>query len=122
MAVFGSTAFRFYAFDDKTASAILFEAFDKWLRRLAIAAALLALISALVLLLCQSALMAGSPAAALDPVTVSAGLFETRFGQVWSWHLVIALILVLACRRGFPAIRRRWGCSAARLAWSRGSD
>ena len=121
MAVFGSTAFRFYAFDDKTASAILFEAFDKWLRRLAIAAALLALISALVLLLCQSALMAGSPAAALDPVTVSAGLFETRFGQVWSWHLVIALILVLACL-GAP----RWRHSAilvlsllllASLAW-----
>jgi len=57
---------------------------------------LVALISALALLLCQAAAMAGSPAAA-DVATVSAVLLETRFGRVWRWHLLLAAILVLAC-------------------------
>jgi len=104
MVVFGSTAFRFYALDDNAASTGLFKAFDEWLRRLALAAAVLVLISALVLLLSQSALMTGSAAATFDPATIGAVLLETRFGQIWSWHLVIALILVLAC---FGAARWR---------------
>jgi putative copper resistance protein D len=41
--------------------------------------------------------MAGSPAAATDPVTVTAVLFETRFGRVWLCHLLLAIFLVLAC-------------------------
>src|SRR5215471_9679412 len=97
MAVFGGTAFRFYALEDKAAALGLIDAFDGWLRRVVLVAAILALVSALVLLLFQSAMMAGSPAAAFDPATVGAVLFETRFGRIWSWHLLIALIVVLAC-------------------------
>ena len=97
MAVFGGTAFRFYALEDKAAALGLIDAFDGWLRRVVLVAAILALVSALVLLLFQSAMMAGSPAAAFDPATVGAVLFETRFGRIWSWHLLIALILVLTC-------------------------
>ena len=96
MVVFGGTALRFYALDNNAASTGLVEAFDQSLRRLVLAAAALVLISALALLLSQSALMAGSPAAGFDPATIGAVLLETRFGQIWSWHLVIALILVLA--------------------------
>jgi copper resistance protein D len=96
MVVFGGSAFRFYAFDAEAASGDFLEAFEEWLRRLTLAAAVLVLLSALVLLLCQSALMAGSPAAGFDPATIGAVLLETRFGQIWSWHLLVALILVLA--------------------------
>jgi putative copper resistance protein D len=48
-------------------------------------------------LLCQAAAMAGSPAAAIDPETLTAVLFETRFGRVWLWHLILAILLVFAC-------------------------
>jgi copper resistance protein D len=97
MVVFGSSVFRFYALGGEAASAGRLAAFDVWSRGVALVAAILALVSALGLLLCQSGAMAGAPAAALDPATVSAVLFETRFGRVWSWHLLIALVLVLAC-------------------------
>jgi copper resistance protein D len=121
MALFGGTAFRFYALGDTAASAGLLVAFDKWLRRLALAAAILALISALTLLLCQSAIMAGSPAATLDPTTVSAVLFETHFGRVWAGYLLLALILVFAClgtpRRRPTAILALSLLLLASLAW-----
>jgi putative copper resistance protein D len=71
----------------------------------ALVSAIVALVSALALLLCQSAAMADAPAAALDPATVGAVLFETRFGRVWSWHLLIAVVLVCACF-GRPATRQ----------------
>jgi putative copper resistance protein D len=62
-----------------------------------LATAIVALVSALALLLCQAAAMASSPAAAIDPVTVTAVLFETRFGRVWLWHLLLAILLVSVC-------------------------
>jgi putative copper resistance protein D len=99
MLIFGTAAFRVYAFagsDTRTASSILAE-FDAWFGHVALAAALVALISAMALVLCQAAAMAGSPAAAVDYAAVSAVLLETRFGRVWCWHLLLAAILVLAC-------------------------
>jgi putative copper export protein len=96
MVVFGSTAFRFYALRGE-AAAVGFAAFDDGLQRVTLAAAILALVSALSLLLCQSAIMASAPAAAFDPATVGAVLFETRFGRVWFCHLLFAAILVAAC-------------------------
>jgi putative copper resistance protein D len=99
MLIFGTAAFRVYALagsDSRTASSIL-AGFDAWFRHVAPAAALVALISAIALVLCQAAAMAGSPAAALDVAAVSAVLFETRFGRVWCWHLLLAAILVLVC-------------------------
>jgi copper resistance protein D len=99
MLIFGTAAFRVYALagsDTRTASSILAE-FDAWFGHVALAAALVALISAMALVLCQTAAMAGSPAAAVDYAAVSAVLLETRFGRVWCWHLLLAAILVLAC-------------------------
>lgn len=104
--LFGSSAFRFYALGGGAARTGSVTAFDRWLRRVTLVSAILALASALTLLLCQSAVMAGAPTAALDPATVSAVLFETRFGRVWSWHVLIAAILVAACFRQ-PARRQK---------------
>jgi putative copper resistance protein D len=53
--------------------------------------------------------MAGSAAAALDPNTISAVLFNTSFGRVWCSRLLFAFLLIGAClaplaRRRMPAI------------------
>src|ERR1700730_6444371 len=99
MLIFGTAAFRVYALagsDIRTASSIL-AGFDAWFGNVAFAAALVALISAMALVLCQTAAMAGSPAAAVDFAAVSAVLLETRFGRVWCGHLLLAALLVLAC-------------------------
>ncbi len=104
MLIFGTAAFRVYApadSDTRTPSSILTE-FDAWFGNVALAAALVALISAIALVLCQAAVMAGSPAAAIDFAAVSAVLLETRFGRVWCWHLLLAAILALACLGRHP--------------------
>jgi putative copper resistance protein D len=104
MLIFGTAAFRVYALadsDTRIASSIL-AGFDAWVGYVVLAAALVALISAMALVLCQAAAMAGSPAAALDFAAVSAVLLETRFGRVWCWHLLLAAILVSACLERQP--------------------
>ena len=98
--IFGAFAFRFYALpagDARAAMQRILVQFDAWLGRMTLATAIVALVSALALLLCQAAAMAGSPAAAIDPKTLTAVLFETRFGRVWVWHLLLAILLLLAC-------------------------
>jgi putative copper resistance protein D len=99
MVIFGASSFQFYALagGHATAAPSILAGFDAWLGRMTLATAIVALVSALALLLCQAAAMAGSPAAAIDPVTVTAVLFETRFGRVWLWHLLTAILIVLAC-------------------------
>jgi putative copper resistance protein D len=99
MLIFGTAAFRVYALagNDTHAAPIILAGFDACFGRVLLVASLVALISAIALLLCQAAAMAGSPAAAADVATVSAVLLETRFGRVWCWHLLLAAILVLAC-------------------------
>src|SRR6202011_1873746 len=104
MLIFGTAAFRVYApadSDTRTPSSILAE-FDAWFGNVALAAALVALTSAIALVLCQAAAMAGSPAAAVDYAAVTTVLLETRFGRVWCWHLLLAAILVLACLGRHP--------------------
>src|SRR6202011_6353646 len=104
MLIFGTAAFRVYALagsHSRAASSIL-AGFDAWVRHVVLVAALVALISAMALVLCQAAAMAGSPAAAVDFGVVGAMLLETRFGRVWCWHLLLATILVLACLGRHP--------------------
>ena len=52
--------------------------------------------------------MAGSLAASIAPATVTVVLFETHFGVVWCWHLLLAITVVLVClaqpRRRQPII------------------
>ena len=56
--------------------------------------ALAGLASGLCWLLLITASMAGSWPAALDPATVQLVLGKTFFGQVWSWHLSLNLLLL----------------------------
>jgi copper resistance protein D len=104
MLIFGTAAFRVYALpgSDTGAASNVLARFDAWFGQVMLAAALVALISAIALVFCQAAVMAGSPAAAADVATVSAVLLETRFGRVWCWHLLLAAILALACLNRQP--------------------
>ncbi len=102
--VFGCGAFRLYGLgvDSTTTSADALIAFDAWFWRVAIVGAIVALLSALSLLLATTANMAGSAAAVLDPDTIGKVLFGTSFGRVWCWHLVFAILLDrrLPCAEG----------------------
>src|ERR1700730_4130062 len=105
MLIFGTASFRIYALaggQTRSASSIL-AGVDAWVGHVLLASALVALISALALVLCQTVAMAGSPAAAIDPATVAAVILEPRFGRVWCWHLLLALILVLVCLSRHPS-------------------
>jgi copper resistance protein D len=124
MVIFGAVAFRFYAVPggDARAWPSVLAGFEAWLGRMTLATADVVLISALALLLCQAAAMAGSPAAATDPVTVTAVLFETRFGRLWCWHLLLGIFLVLAClgwpRRRQPVVLILSPLLLASLGWT----
>src|SRR5437764_12880930 len=92
MLIFGTAAFRTYALagsDDRLASTMLAR-FDARFGQVLLISAVIALISAIALLPCQAAEMAGSSAAAMDVTAVGAVLFDTRFGRVWRWHLLLA--------------------------------
>jgi putative copper resistance protein D len=104
MLIFGTAAFRIYALAGSDAGGVssILARFDAFFGPVMLAAALVALVSAIALVLCQAAAMAGSPAAAGDFATVNAVLFETRFGRVWCCHLLLAAMLVLACLHQRP--------------------
>jgi putative copper resistance protein D len=55
----------------------------------------IALISGVGWLLLITASMAGSPEAAFDPATLGLVLGKTFFGQVWRWHLLLNLLLMV---------------------------
>src|ERR1700730_14892886 len=104
MLIFGTASFRIYALagsDIRTASSIL-AGFDAWFGHVALASALVALISAMSLVLCRPAANRDTETASIDFAAVTAVLLETRFGRVWCWHLLLAAILVLACLGPHP--------------------
>jgi putative copper resistance protein D len=99
MLIFGTAAFRMYALAgsaDRAASNILAR-FDACFGQLLLIASVIALISAIALLQCQAAAMTGSSAAVTDLTAVGAVLFDTRFGRVWRWHLLLAAMLAVVC-------------------------
>jgi putative copper resistance protein D len=119
--IFGAVSFRYYAVAGNGGPANAIATFDAWVSQVALAAAVTALASALALLVCQTAMMAASSAAAIDPAALWAVLFDTRFGRVWSCHFLMALLLVLAClgrsRTLSPAILIPSLVLLASLAW-----
>src|SRR5215467_7103745 len=56
-------------------------------------------------MLATAANMAGSPAAALDPITIGKVLLGTGFGRVWCWHLLFAALTIGVCHA--PNLRWR---------------
>ncbi|HEY3620958.1 MAG TPA: CopD family protein [Roseiarcus sp.] len=63
-------------------------------RRLALIASLVALITAIAWLALESASMADDWNAAIDPEAIGAVLTDTAFGHVWAAHLTLAAALV----------------------------
>ena len=78
---------------------------DRQLLRITRALAWLGLGSGVAWLLLITASMAGSWQAALQPATVQLVLGKTFFGQVWVWHLLLNLLLVIALLKPWPALR-----------------
>ena len=81
-------------------------------RRLALVASLVALLTAVAWLQLEAASMADDWSAALDPALVGAVLGGTAFGRVWALHLVLAAALVAVILFG-P--RARWAAPARRV-------
>ncbi|WDU64314.1 copper homeostasis membrane protein CopD [Pseudomonas poae] len=80
-------------------------ALDRQLLRISRGLAWLGLFSGVAWLLLITASMAGSWDAALQPATVQLVLGKTFFGQVWAWHLVLNLLLVIVLIKPWPALR-----------------
>lgn len=78
---------------------------DRQLLRITRSLAWVALVSGVAWLLLITASMAGSWSAALQPATVQLVLGKTFFGQVWAWHLLLNLLLVIALIKPWPALR-----------------
>ena len=101
MLAFGSSAsLRLYAPAD------LRRALSPRVRRLAIAASLVALATAIIWLALETASMADDWAAAADPGAIAAVLTDTEFGQAWIAHLVLAAALAGAA---IFTPRDQWG-------------
>ena len=86
-------------------------------RRLALIMSVVALITAMLWLALESALMADEWSAAVDPEAIGAVLTDTAFGHAWAVHLALSVALVAVVAFG-P--RARWAAtslvSAALLA------
>lgn len=98
--MFGACAFRPWLLGKDTQPAL-----DRTLLRLTRGLAWTALISGVAWLLLITASMAGNWDAALQPGTVGLVLGKTFFGQVWVWHLLLNLLLVIALIKPWPALR-----------------
>ena len=101
MLAFGSSAFLWlYAPTD------LRRALAPKVRRLALAASLVALATAILWLALEAASMVDDPGAAFDPGAIAAVLTDTEFGHAWIAHLALAVAFVAAA---IFAPRDAWG-------------
>ncbi len=114
MFVFGASAFLWlYAPVDLT------RALAPKVRRLALAASLVALATAILWLALEAASMADDWSAAADPAVLAAVLTDTAFGPAWIAHLAFAAGLVAALfapRAGWGTIAILSGLTLASLA------
>ncbi|ONH50190.1 putative copper resistance protein D [Pseudomonas cedrina] len=77
---------------------------DRQLTRLTRGLAAVGLFTGVAWLLLITASMAGSWDAALQPTTVQLVLGKTFFGQVWVWHLLLNLLLVIVLVKPWQAL------------------
>lgn len=99
MTIFGAGAFRLFI--NRADAAPI----DGRLRRLLLADWLVALVSAIALVMANAGAMGGSWGDAIDLDTIGAVLTDTSFGHVWQWHLgliVLAGIAIAATPPGRP--------------------
>jgi putative copper resistance protein D len=89
MLIFGMSAYLWAYAPDRLRLAL-----SPVVRRLALIASLVALITAVAWLALESASMADDWSAATDPDAIGAVLTETAFGHAWALHLVLAAGLV----------------------------
>ncbi|MFP7632072.1 copper homeostasis membrane protein CopD [Pseudomonas veronii] len=80
-------------------------ALDRQVLRISRALAWLGLGSGVAWLLLITVSMAGSWDAALQPATVQLVLGKTFFGQVWLWHLLLNVLLLIALIKPWSALR-----------------
>ena len=107
MTIFGAAAFRLLTPGADAAP------IDGILRRLLAADWILALISALVLVMANAGSMGGSWGDAIDPGTIGAVITDTSFGHVWQAHLGVILLAGLALWT--TPLARPWFAAAAIL-------
>jgi putative copper resistance protein D len=93
--LFGAVLFRFQAIDEQHASPSALATLDRWLWRLAMSCAVVALVSALGWLVATATNMIGDLAGALRISGLRTVLTETRFGLVWEWRLAILVVLIV---------------------------
>ena len=98
--MFGACVFRPWLLGVETQPAL-----ERRLLRITRALAWVGLLSGVTWLLLITASMAGSWDAALQPATVQLVLGKTFFGQVWMWHLLLNLLLVIVLLKPWPALR-----------------
>jgi copper resistance protein D len=109
LVLFGASLFRLYvgadALRDRGGVA---EIFDRWLRKILLVAAILALVSALAWWDSLAVTIGDGWSDALNAEVVKAILFETEFGRIWMWRLALLTILIgtLVALRGVPWRRR----------------
>jgi copper resistance protein D len=89
MLTFGSSAYLWLYAPKR-----LMAALSPPIRRLALVASIVALLTAIVWLALESASMADDWSAAVDPAAIGAVLTDTAFGRAWAAHLVLAAALV----------------------------
>ena len=98
--LFGAALFRSLIVRPRLAGHAPGDGFSDWLQRLFVLAATLALLSALGWFAGVAVNMAGTWSDALGRDTITAVLFDTRFGLVWTERLaLIAAIFILLARR-----------------------
>jgi putative copper resistance protein D len=87
--LFGLAAFPFYAVGPGE-DAPRFDRAIRW-------SAVLALLTAWIVLLAMTANIGGSAASAFDPGVLSAVAGDTQFGRVWMGRIVLAVVLLAFC-------------------------
>jgi putative copper resistance protein D len=110
MLIFGALLFRLYFRQEFVGVPVASRAFDRWLQLLLIPAAIVAVASAAVWLDVEAVIMGNGWSDAVNLDTLSTVVLRTGFGQVWTFHLLAAVVLLCVLlsfrgnsQRGAPA-------------------
>ena len=124
MVLLGSPSFALALVRRLPSDSLARHAFEAWLHQILLAAAAVALVSAVLWLDLEAAIMGGGWSDALDPGIVGTVLFSTDFGGAWQWHLGIGIALLAVLLPSLKSVRRITLVAAlgaafvASLAWA----